>query len=987
MSLNGLNSSIFSYSLNGLQTVTSNGGQILPVVSGTNTTVINNGLDYVVNLNNDISINSITASSGSFGSLIVNNIKSTGASIYNFSGTNGTVTYLNTTTFTGTNAYINNATINNLTISGVNIPNLTFSQATGGNLSLTGTIKSLNDNTSYLTYSIGTGTTNYTTNTTATNYFNNANTNPLMYSINNDNVISSNNGRIYFRPVGYLNTTSQGYIDNTGQLVIPSININSEISNNISNSQNITTQTLQVNGAMTGSTIATTSTISAGGVLSTTSGKIQNGNGAWTTNSNDVFINSGGVGDTIYLRPKGLTATPADAQVYLGTNGNLTCTTGTLTAWNGYFNNGLNAPNANVSVYGITSAYQVSSPNFTGANATITNLTVTNMTGANIKGGSFNGNVSVTNPQKMYFYQLDGTTECLRIEPAFGTPALSWYNATYGSQLQFFMLCSSSGGAFTCNQNNATDYTYSPNALHDNFYTTRRDGLQTTTMSFINDTSFQSRPFLFQNKNQSAYVKAYGINGYNNGFVIGDTANERWFIYNKANTSTLAINNNASDLITLTSSLMNITPEVKVQNTLNVGAPNFGSNALINLGYTGTLGGSTLNTRMGYIYHDSSNLYIQNQQYNNANLQNSTIGGINLSPGNGIYPTIFYPSGQIVNSNKVEADAGATFNCLGTGSYGVYINKPNNNSINNYYNLVIQGNSYTSAITMHSQVSGLVSNITLGRTNYPFSNNEAITIRPYSLSSQDIYINITNDYQERNGKVYIGQNGTGGFRGSDAFIQNWSNNSNAKLSGIYFQTDTSTYGVTAPAQYIDYTGQIFMNPYSLRSGSNSMAGSAFSVNYGFKSLPQVGTIYTTSKGQGSYQTWVKGSVNNVTYTVAGGTQKIQLSDGGSVNASPFQTPAGARQYSFRADWTGVYDVRWNLNLFCSAATNCFIYVYVNGAAVSTSIAYITAGNFSYCNGTKLIQVTAGQDVDMRILPDVNSVNISNYSTIDAIYVG
>jgi hypothetical protein len=951
MSLNSLNlNNVFPSNLNGLAVITTTNGGGLPVTSNapiieTTTTTAQNvklyesATDYInfATYNKALEATNLVANTGAFTSITATNETITNSTITNLNttnmtGTKASITNLTFTTATGTNAYLTNATIGNLTIAGATIPYLNYTTATG-------------------------------TNTYSGKYGLNGLYDNVLTTAGGNLILANNNSNIYFRPVSNTTSNPQVSIDTLGRLVAPYATFGDEIVNNINCIY-----------AITGSTVATSSTIRAGGILSTTSGQISNGNSTWTTNSDDIFLNANT--NTIYLRPKGQTANPADGQVYLGTNGSLICTTGTLTAWNGYFNNGLNAPNANITSYGLTSSYLVSSPSFTGAN---------------YYGGTFNGNtkgnVSVTNPQKMYFYESDGTTECMRIEPGAISNVLTFYCAPYGSIIQAFLQAGPTGASLQyLNNAQIRDYVYSPNAQHDAYYTTTKNGTQTTTMSFYNDTSAQSRPFNFYNRNQSAYIKAFGSNSYNNGFVIGDTTAERWFIYNQAGGSTLAFNNNSSDLVTLNSSSMNITPLTQIYNTLNVGASNFGSNALINLGYTGTLGG-TLNSRQGYVYMDGSYMVLNNQQYNNNNRNNSTIGHIQLTPANGgAGNTTINPNGSLTQICDAYVTAGATFTNNSTGGYGVYINKPYNSSINNYYNLVIQGNSYSSAITMHAQVSGIMSNITLGATNYPYS-NDALTIRPYSTSSQDTFILIANDYQERNGKVYIGQNGTGGYRGSDAFIQNWSNNANGKLSGIYFQTDTANQGVGAPAQYIDYTGQTFFNPYTLRSGSNSQAGSALSVIYGFKSLPQVGTLYTTSRGAGNYVTWHKALVNNATYTVAGGIQKIALTDGTSVNASPWQTTAGARQYTFRADWTGVYDLRWNLNLFCTASTNCFIYVYVNGVQVMTTIAYITAGNFSYCNGTKLFTITTGQDVYMAIQPDVNSVTIGNYSTIDCIYVG
>jgi hypothetical protein len=250
---------------------------------------------------------------------------------------------------------------------------------------------------------------------------------------------------------------------------------------------------------------------------------------------------------------------------------------------------------------------------------------------------------------------------------------------------------------------------------------------------------------------------------------------------------------------------------------------------------------------------------------------------------------------------------------------------------------------------------------------------------------------IANHYQESNGKVYIGQNGTGSTRPSDAFIQNHSNNAGGKRSGIYFQTDTASYGVSCPAQYIDFTGQTFFNVFTNRSTdtpTNSQTGSTLSVVYGFKSLPQVGTVYTMSRGAGKYIPWVKADANNANYTVAGGLQKIALTDATSVNASPWQTPAGARQYSFRTDFQGLYDIKWNLNIFALDPTAYFVYVYKNGVAQSTSIGDVSrAGTFSFCNGSTLVQCNAGDDIDMRIEPDTEDITVGNNSTIQALYHG
>jgi hypothetical protein len=161
MSLNNNNQAgLFPYSLNNLQTITSNGGALLPTVSGSNITVVNTGLSYQVNLDDDIDINSIIASSGTIDVIDCDTLYAN-TSIYSNSSLNapnadvsvygitanlngiksqgnftGPAIFCNTGTFNKgvktTNIDVSgNATINNLIISGATIPFLNFTTATG----------------------------------------------------------------------------------------------------------------------------------------------------------------------------------------------------------------------------------------------------------------------------------------------------------------------------------------------------------------------------------------------------------------------------------------------------------------------------------------------------------------------------------------------------------------------------------------------------------------------------------------------------------------------------------------------------------------------------------------------------------------------------------------------------------------------------------------------------------------------------------------
>lgn len=1008
--MNGLSNNIYPYSLNNLQTITTSDGGTLPVSCNAplieNTTSTNQNI-YLYESSTDLidfntyskslRVKDLIANTGTFSA-----IYSTGARFFTLNATGVNVDTLTATTsiysagslnapnadvsvygitadlngvksrggFTGAfitagsgtfqNVNTNVLTANTINISSLNIPNLQFTFATGGFVSTTGTISTQQN----FRTTNGINTFDFTD-------------------------ISSNGDTSIYNAGGALQTSFR--FDGNERM-------------KLSSAGKLDVSFLQSSGAFTGTSIATTSTIRSGGVLSTTSGRIANGNTAWTTNSNDVFINANN--DTVYFRPKGETATPADAQVYILNNGNMVCSTGTLIVENIYSNRGANFPSAYVDVYGINASFQINSPYFTGTSCSI----------ATIKGATGIFSNTITAPYikpttelqirngggYLSFYNGNGD-KFLEAQPsALTSKILSWYDYQPGTPKLQMLWESQASGAYLSyiNKVELLDYLYTPTTKCDAFYTTTANGLQTNQMTFYNNTSNQSRPFVFQNLNQSAYIQAYGANNRNNGFAIRDTS-ERWFIYNQANTSTLAINNNSSDLITLNSTTMNITPQVNITNTLQVGQSNFGVNALINLGFSGTLGG-TNNTRQGYVYMDGSYMVLNNQQFNNANRNNSSIGHIQLTPANGgAGQTIIAPNGAMAQTSTAQAQAGASFTNLASGAYGVYINQPNNGLGttlgNNYYALVIQGSNYTPALTFHPSVSngstGVNSNITIGRLNYP-SGNESITIRPYSTFNNPTWIRMSNNYLDdtAQGTFTFGIWGTGnsGIE-ADVFLNNYATNASGRKSGIRFQTDTATYGTTTTAQYIDYTGQTFFNPYTNRNTftpKNTQTGSAFSVNYGFYSLPDVGTSFFTSNGAGKYIPRLKWNLNNASYTVAGGIQKIAGTTNTQTDHSNYITTAGARQYSFRCDIEGVYDIRWNVNLFTSAgATSWYFYVYKNGANVSQSNGYVNLSQFSYCNGTTLLQCNAGDDIDFRIQADVNTISVVNESWGMMMYVG
>ena len=950
--MNGLSNNIYPYSLNNLQTITTSDGGALPVSANApiikTTTATNQNLflyESATDLidfntyNKSLRVKDLIANTGTFSA-----IYSTGARFFSLNATGVNVDTLTATTsifssaslnapnafvdcnginsigsnpirttfgFTGPfitagsgtfqNVNTNVLTANTINISSLNIPNLQYTIATGGYLTSTGTITSRQS-------------------------------------------LRTTNGNINTFDFTDISSDGDTSIYNAGGANQTSFRFDGSERMKLSSAGKLDVSFLQSSGAFTGTSIATTSTIFSGGILSTTSGRIANGNSAWTTNSNDYFINANN--DTVYFRPKGETATPADAQAFLTNAGNFTISTGTLSAFNGTFSGGLSATNANISAFALTASGFVRAPYFTGAKIDTNFLTFTTATG-----GTVRSNLVVRNPQTLQFNQLNDT-QIVRIEPAGASNVLSYYDAS--NVLQETYTTSSSGANIDyINQMGVRDLTATGRVFNG-------DGNQATpSYTFVNDTN----------------TGFYRIGSDNVALTLGNRRNMNF------TQGTITMGSGANNGV-----------DLNIQGGLQVGGTSNSSNALINLGFSGSAG-AIANFRQGYIYMDGSNMFLNNQQFDNVPLlQNSSKGSIILDPANGTFRFVLRPSGQITSTCRVDSDAAFTISNSTTGAgYGLYINKPNDGANgNNYYNLVIQSTANTSAITMHSQVSGIMSNITLGRTNYPFS-NDALTVRPYSLASQDTFMLISQHYLENNGKVYIGQNGTGSTRPSDAFIQNHSTNVGSKRSGIYFQTDTANYGVSCPAQYIDYTGQTFFNPYTNRSvdtPTNSQTGSAFSVNYGFRILPSIGTNYFTSNGAGKYISRLRWNLNNASYTVAGGIQKIAGTANVVVNHSNYIATAGARQYSFSCDQEGVYDLRWNVNIFTSSAsTTWFFYVYKNGAMISQSNGYVVVNEFSYCNGSMLEQCNAGDQIDYRIQPNTATITVANESWGMMQYVG
>jgi hypothetical protein len=906
--MNGLNNAgIFPYSLNNLQVLSLPDGASLPVscdvplirtLTSTNQEISlfesdPDLIDFDI-YDKSLKVNTIFAGSGSF-----NNIYSTGANFLTLNATG-----INCNTITATTSILSNGSMNapnaNITCFGIN--------------SVGGLIQTTNGFTGpFITASSGT--------------FQNVNTNTLTANTININTVNIPNLSFNIATGGFLSTTGtistqQNFRTTNGINTFDFTDISSSGDTSIYNAGGALQTSFRFDGnermKLSSSGNLDVSFLQSSGTISTTSGRIQNLNSAWTTNLNDYFINANN--DTIFLRPKGETATPADAQAFLTNAGNFTISTGTLSAFNGTFSGGLSATNANISAFALTASGFVRAPYFTGAKIDTNFLTFTTATG-----GTVRSNLVVRNPQTLQFNQLNDT-QIVRIEPAGASNVLSYYDAS--NVLQETYTTSSSGANIDfINQMGVRDLTATGRVING-------DGNQATpAYTFVNDTN----------------TGFYRIGSDNIALTLGNRRNMNF----TQNTITMGSGaNNGVDL--------------NLQGTLQLGGTSNAASSLINMGYSGSIFGVN-NFRMGYIFHGGTTLEINNQ---NASTGSNTVGQIQLTPANSSNTFIKRANGQMINNARGSANDYTSFLVnFNTGAFGLVLQNPNSEG----YLFSTQTFGNNSAHTMHGAVSNVMSNLTIGRTNFPFSAEEALTLRPWSnTGSRTTEIKIANTVNEAFGYTIMGMSPSG----SNAGGKNVSNfgfisNSNA-LGGFYICTNTNTtVPNTYPRYFVDGSGN---HEFSLSSitGAFSITSSPYSVG--------IGTSFSSTRGQGRFVPLSVASLTNTTYT--GGTEFLVRGSSSSNNDhSAFTTN------QFSADWKGVYDIRYNLNMNSATATDTvFIRIKVGGTTrqVSTHRIETVASN---AQGSLFFNCTAGQLIELFIQGDTRNINMNNDSTFTICYVG
>jgi hypothetical protein len=764
--------------------------------------------------------------------------------------------------------------------------------------------------------------------------------------------------------VGGLIQTTNGF---TGPFITASsgtfqnVNTNTLTANTINiNTVNIPNLTFNI---ATGGFLSTTGTISSQQSLRTTNG-INTFDFTDISSSGDLSIyNAGGAEQGISFRFDGT------ERLFLRQNGELMVSrincSGSFTGsnitttnlvvkddtnlFNLTVNNAVNAPNANITSFALTASSFVNAPYFTGAKVDTNSLTFTRATGTSLAstnisftsatgtslastnisfttatGGTVRSNLVVRNPQTLQFNKNDDT-QILRIEPAGVANVLSYYDAS--NVLQETYTTSSSGANIDfINQLGTRDITNLGRIFNG-------DGTEDLpSYSFGSDTNSGFRR----------------VGNDNIGLSLGGTQ--------KANFQT--------NLLTLGSSSANSVGQA-INGDLQVGRTSFNNVALINLGFSGAVFGVNPG-RQGFITVDGTNMTIANTQ---ANTGSTSQGSIFITPASSSNTLIKRADGKLTNTSRITSDYGGEFVNNNTGGFGMISRTPNSD----LYQFGTQTFGNNSGITLHGAVSNVMSNITVGRTNFPFSSEEALTARPFSnTGSRTIVAKIANTVDEAFGYTLFGMSPSGATSGGKSVSNFGFINNSSPIGGFYICTNTNTtVPNTYPRYFVDGSG---FHEFSVKTSTG-----VFSIN----SVPfsvGIGESFSSTRGQGRFVPLSVASLSVVSYT-GGSEHKMRGTSSSNNNQSAFTSNA------FSADFKGVYDIRYNLNMNVATLDDTvFIRIKVANTTrqVSTHRIATVASNAS---NSLLFSCNTGDLIELFIQPDTRNISLNNDSTFTLSYVG
>jgi hypothetical protein len=988
---------------------------------------------------------------------VMNNISLTGASIINLTGTNATITNLVSTNFTGTNGRITNLVATTFTGTNGFITNLVNTTFTGSNATInsatipnlvsttfTGASSSINN----MVFINATGTTMNTTTTRATSYTSNANTNPMLYSINNDTTLSANGGagtRVYIRPNGYLSTTNQSYFDNNdGRLTTPFITTADMISNNISNTALITSNNVQTSSlGVSGTAVINDLDVSTNLDVNT----IRCYTGA-TLNDNGYLRLSNSLTDSFSLR-------------YDTASNNARFSTQPTTAGIldvGYYTAGLatNAWNSRIQLNGFSGNIGISGNLSATGNASINGIVSTN--------NSFKliNSTFTSNGNDIFFNTNGASIIYMRPNGAGNSSNESWFNNN-STSIQGGLIKTNSGRQVAIGgiDPNATD-TYVKLTVH---------------------ATGASNNFLRVQAN-TAYSK--GLELYNN-----QTSAPQWSLYSPASSETLRFQaKGATDRVFFTA-----TGGLALNNSTYIMGYKYPFTDDTYIGQdTGLSVGSTSRyiTAVGASAMRNNNSEFGGVAIGNSSCFNQVVGQYNVAVGinssrfnnTGSFRTamghncMFYPRHNdydIALGFEAMACYSDRYNPAGFDSLNVAIGVSSMGDIQGtganapYYNTCVgyatlydgkncQGNVLMGHLAGRELMTGCNSNVAIGtnamrqgkesKSNNTYvgagagfsagTNNTSIGYESMrgttTTASYNTCLGLGAGYNVADNNIMIGYNaypGTAsqsnkliigdanyGIHGTELYSAGFKMginkfNPTAQLdvvgtirattggAGIYEGYDENhaihmRFGGTNIMRFYEFGDYEFYNnglkaSQALRFKIDTSGYSYFypkTINaFNIISTPYVrgvGESFSYSQGSGAYKPYSVATFSNQAYTVAGGLVKAQLTATSNTNHSAFSSTTD----DVLCDWKGLYQVHININLsnLSGSTTAVFLKLYKNAGAVESGVKTLINGAVESFNMTTVVDVNATDALSFYIQPDSQNVSIINDSTFRVVQI-
>lgn len=929
--------------------------------------------------------------------IALNGISLTGAGVYNLTGTNANITNITTVSLTGTNMSFTGASLGHLTVTGKTPLNLAISQtdSSAGN-SFNGYC-----NFNEKTFFYGNMAMSYMAN----------HTNPLnaiLYSIGNDTVLSCTanaSSRIYFRPQGYLTSTNEAYIGNTGQLVCQSINTGL-----VTCTDNTITNGLEIQGRRSG-----------------TSKSIYQSD---VTGINDFRGNTNNYGSNYFLGGAG-TIVNFSPTVAVNVEGTITSSSGAFTklsATNATITNftGTNI-NTNFLTY-ITSTGTTSHvTTLNGTTANVTTGNITNVNSTTINGGTITASTLLYAPSRILGKHVVSDSLWIGMTGSgldSSRVAIGIEGLTDGTGLiQNLRFRTNNAQRMIIDNNGLIGIGRTPSYILD-INSTMRVGENGTSSYLIN-------------------LGQAGVGSFRSAYIFGDGTQME---INNQQAGNLLLSTNNGEKMRITSA-GNVGIGVDPLNKLDVnGTSRFRSNTFtygaienintVNNAFANGMffrkerpGGVLGNNELGYIYmggYDSTNInrntvliYAGSEDtftptscpsylafFTTPTTANSPTERMRIRANGNVGVGVINPNSKF----QVNSAQTAGVDIVGQGLTGNVCVKDSGSSVYNGGSVIFgasQGNfgfikggitdggsetagqlnfgTRTNAATANmtnrmTLYNGLHLGETTTQTSYRLEleriNNTAYY--PNAVFTQDSdanfsiaatpgsRVNTTDEIVGQIGLLYKSSpvattyisSGMRFYRGAGA---------NDSYYGL--TTNSNTLRYLCDTSGFHYFGMLTDTPsISTTNNTHNFRSQAYTNG--------VGTSKCLSKGDGNFVARARFDyAGATTYTVAGGRVKIQGSNGSNTNHSAWQNPDD----NIKLDWTGVYKLHLNINLFSSVGTQAAIYIYDAGAVIQTTWMECPAGKIVTCNATAVIEGTRNDLVDVRIEPQTASVNVNNES--------